>query len=97
MLRSLSYSVLLSGSVGMEDLPPRTSSLAIDSSGRIPLVPRGDSEGLQTITGLGSVTQELEVSPLHTSAAVHPVTLDQGPKTTRQRQVQSSFCCVCTS
>jgi hypothetical protein len=46
----------------MQQLPPRTSSLAIDSSGRTPLVP-GDVEGMRTITGLGSVTQELEVSP----------------------------------
>jgi hypothetical protein len=42
--------------------PPRTSSLVIDSSGRTPLVP-GNVDGIRTITGLGSVTQELEVSP----------------------------------
>jgi hypothetical protein len=50
--------------MGDEDPPPRTSSLAIDSSGRIPLV-NGGAESLSTITGLGSVTQELEVRGLH--------------------------------
>ena len=56
----------------MDDLPPRTSSLAIDSSGRIPLVPRGDSEGAKTITGLGSVTQELEVRGIPCTGC-HPI------------------------